>query len=268
MALRIDDEYGADWREALPRLAGRVVAVREVVSADAATLFDQLTDSRVTQHIAPPPPSVSAFEAFIEWTHQQRRAGRSVCFGIVPHGLQRAVGIIQIRSFEPSFSVAEWGFALGASFWSTGVFPEAASLVARFAFAQLGCYRLEGRVVSQNGRGNSALEKIGGSAEAILSRAFKRNEHYDEQLLWSLIAGEWHAPAPTHRQRFLEATTKTKITRAVADVTERLRVARPENTPRQPTQFPYFVTAHSLRSICPLCGGRLMGAPECPRCRR
>ena len=54
--------------------------------------------------------------------------------------------------------------------WATGVFQEAATLVATFAFHELKVHRLEARAVSQNGRGHGALQKLGAIAEAVLAK--------------------------------------------------------------------------------------------------
>src|SRR4051794_7950665 len=106
----------ARWTSEIPLLTGALVHVREVCAADAPVLAELLTDPIVTQHVSPPPRNTGAFELFIEWSRQQRAKGEGVCFGIVPHGLTAAVGIIQLRALEPGFMVAEWGFALGAAF--------------------------------------------------------------------------------------------------------------------------------------------------------
>src|SRR5205085_2872216 len=131
------DALGPSWCAHVPRLSGEMVDVREVVESDADTLFELLSDPRVTEHLSAPPPSASAFAGFIRWAHRERAAGNGVCFGIVPHGINDAVGIIQIRAIGLSCVTSEWGFALGASFWSTGVFVEAANLVAEFAFTTM-----------------------------------------------------------------------------------------------------------------------------------
>ena len=110
------------WRRSLPVLRGTVVTVRELIAADATALSELLADPLVTAHINPPPSSASLFQGFINWARREREEGRGVCFGIVPNGLERAVGIIQVRALHPRFETAEWGFALGAAFWSTGVF--------------------------------------------------------------------------------------------------------------------------------------------------
>jgi RimJ/RimL family protein N-acetyltransferase len=150
-----------------------------------------LSSDEVARFISPPPTSIECFRRFITWTQQERAEGRYVCFGIVPHGTEHAVGLFQMRRLEPSFRTAEWGFILAAPFWSNGMFVESANLVATFAFRIVNVHRLEARASEQNGRGNRALEKIGAVPEAILRRSFCRNGRYHEQFLWTLIADEW-----------------------------------------------------------------------------
>src|SRR2546430_8983109 len=116
----------APWRNEVPVLSGALVRVREVACEDAPALFALLSDPAVSAHMASPPPSMLAFAGFIRWARQQRQRGESVCFGIVPDGLESAVGIVQVRALEPSFFTAEWGFAIGESFWGTGAFIDAA----------------------------------------------------------------------------------------------------------------------------------------------
>jgi ribosomal-protein-alanine N-acetyltransferase len=239
-----DDRKFSDWRRGLPQLTGELVSLREVAIADAPALCELLTDPLVTAHISPPPPSVSAFEGFIIWAHRERTLGTSVCFAVVPHGLDQAVGIIQIRTLDPTFVVAEWGFAVGAAFWGTGVFPEAATLAADFAFDVLRVYRLEARVTASNGRGNGAVQKVGGCAEAVLARAFKRQSGFDEQLLWSLLADERQSTRAAIRERFAADSARRSIHEAIAAVTERLRLSQRSADDPLPTLHPFFVTDH------------------------
>ena len=53
---------------------------------------------------------------FINWTIRQRQSGQFACFAVVPHGLDSPIGIFQIRSLEPTFGTAEWGFALASEY--------------------------------------------------------------------------------------------------------------------------------------------------------
>ena len=103
--------------------------------SDAQSLFLALSTEEVSRFISPPPTSVQGFERFIAWTHQQRAAGHHVCFGVVPRGLDAAVGLFQVRSLEGDFGVSEWGFALASEHWGSGAFVDGAQLRDR---AQLG----------------------------------------------------------------------------------------------------------------------------------
>lgn len=176
-----------DWRHSLPVLEGRSITLRELRRSDAVTLFSMLATEEVARFISPPPSTIDGFERFIEWTHREREAGNYVCFGIVPDGMDAAIGIIQVRKTDLDFSTAEWGFALGSPFWGSGLFTEGAELVLDFVFDVIGVHRLEARAAVRNGRGNGALRKIGAVQEGILRRSLLRNGEYLDQVLWAII---------------------------------------------------------------------------------
>lgn len=182
----------SDWRQALPVLSGEKVILRELRLSDAPSLLSMLSTEEVARFISPPPSTVEGFERFIAWTHRERAAGCYACFAVVPHGMDTAIGIFQVRQLEPGFSTAEWGFAIGSPFWGTGVFADGAKLVVNFAFDTLRTHRLEARAAVQNGRGNGALRKVGAIQEGILRRSFLRNGDYLDQILWTILDEDWN----------------------------------------------------------------------------
>jgi ribosomal-protein-alanine N-acetyltransferase len=181
----------SDWRTQLPVLHGHAVHLRELRASDAASLFALLTTAEVSRFISPPPPTVEGFVRFIEWTRQRRAEGKHVCFAIVPDGCDTAVGLIQFHATADDFSVAEWGFALGSAWWGKGLFMESAKLVLEFAFDHVGVRRLEARAVTENGRGNGALRKLGAVREAELRLSFARGRRRHNQYLWSILEQDW-----------------------------------------------------------------------------
>ena len=193
-----------DWRSGLPVLAGSNFTLRELRTDDAASLLAMLTTEEVARFISPPPTTVEGFERFIAWTHRGRLNGDFICFGIVPQGMDSAIGLFQLRSLEPGFGSCEWGFAMGSSFWGTGVFAEGARLVVNYAVDVVGAQRLEARAAVANGRGNGALRKIGAVQEGLLRRSFLRNGQHHDQVLWGILADDWRLqrlaqePAVTH----------------------------------------------------------------------
>lgn len=182
-----------DWKTGLPVLTGSRLTLRELRVSDAPSLFAMLTTEEVSRFISPPPTTVEGFERFITWANRERAAGNYACFAIVPHGMDTAVGLFQVRQLEPGWGTAEWGFAMGSAFWGTGLFVEGARLVLEFAFETIGVHRLEARAATQNGRGNGALRKLGAVCEGVLRRSFLRDGRYLDQALWAILAEDWRA---------------------------------------------------------------------------
>ena len=181
----------SDWKQALPVLTGSMVTLRELRISDAMSLLAMLSTEEVARFISPPPTTVEGFERFIAWTHRERAAGNYACFAVVPHGMDTAIGIFQVRQLEPGFGTAEWGFAVGSAFWGTGVFMDGARMVIDFAFDTIHTHRLEARAAILNGRGNGALRKIGAMQEGILRKSFLRNGEYLDQALWTILDEDW-----------------------------------------------------------------------------
>ena len=184
-----------DWRDSLPVLNGTNITLREMRTSDAPSLFALLTTEEVSRFISPPPSTVEGFERFITWASRQRAAGSYVCFAVTLDESDTAVGIFQLRSTEPGFATAEWGFALGSPYWGTGIFEKGAALVMEFAFETVGVHRLEARAAVRNGRGNGALRKIGAVQEGILRKSFLRDGEYLDQMLWTVLDEDWRAKA-------------------------------------------------------------------------
>lgn len=183
----------SDWKQALPVLTGSKVTLRELRLSDAASLLAMLSTEEVARFISPPPTTIEGFERFIAWTHRERTAGNYACFAVVPHGMDTAIGIFQVRQLEPGFGTAEWGFAIGSGFWGTGMFMDGARLVIDFAFDVIRTHRLEARAAILNGRGNGALRKLGAIQEGILRKSFLRNGEYLDQALWTILDEDWTA---------------------------------------------------------------------------
>jgi RimJ/RimL family protein N-acetyltransferase len=191
----------AAWRQGLPTCQDASVALREVQPADAPSLLAHLATAEVSRFISPPPTTIADFDRFIRWSLRDREAGRSVCFAAVPTGATRAVGLFQLRSLDASFANAEWGFAIGSAYWGTGLFVAGATQVLDFAFEAVGVVRLEARAVVVNGRGNGALRKIGAVQEGILRRSFVRRGQNFDQVMWSMLAEDWHRRLSLQRKR-------------------------------------------------------------------
>jgi ribosomal-protein-alanine N-acetyltransferase len=200
------------WTDRLPRLRGDLTTLREVAASDVYPLFTLFSDPVVTAYMAPPPPTLAKFAGFVAWSHRERERGHGLCFGIVPDGMTAAVGILQVRSLDSMVSSAEWGFVLGAHFWSTGVFFDAANVLVEFAFKTMHVDRLEARIALRNRRAHAAVQKLGARFESTLTTSSPEGIPRDPESVWSLCEHDWrnrtrapHVSADDTRQRLGKA---------------------------------------------------------------
>ena len=179
------------WREALPVLRSHCLTLRELTSNDALPLFTATASEQVNRFITPPPATPEDFARFIQWAECERRAGAFACFGIVPRGFDKPVGLFQIQRRSPGFDKAEWGFVIGSAMWGSGVFLDGARQVIDFAFDTIGVRRLEARAAVDNGRGNGALRKLGAVKEGTVKQTLIRHGERFDQTVWSILNSDW-----------------------------------------------------------------------------
>lgn len=181
----------AAWRNELPSLTGRVVLLREPAGQDLGPLVDLLSLGDATRFGLDEPVSDVGVQELIERFARERAAGLAFTYVITLATARTIVGLVQVRSLDPSFEAAEWECTIAPSSRGSGLFLEAARLVGSFAFGGLGTHRLEARVLLENGRANGALRKLGAVQEGVLRRSVRRAGEYFDQVLWSLLKEDW-----------------------------------------------------------------------------
>ena len=224
------------WTERVPTLRGDLTTLREVAASDVYTLFTLLSDPAVTAYMAPPPPTLAKFAGFVVWSHQEREQGHGLCLGIVPDGMTAAVGILQVRSMDPTLSSAEWGFVLSTHFWSTGVFFDAANVLADFAFTTMRVDHLEARIALRNRRAHVAMQKLGARFESTLAGSSPKGIPRDPESVWTLREDDWRDRARNPRGSAEDA--RQRIRTAVEAAESELR--RSEG-PKTVEPYPLFL---------------------------
>jgi ribosomal-protein-alanine N-acetyltransferase len=223
------------WTERVPPLHGDVTTLRELVPSDVYPLFTLFSDPAVTAYMAPPPPTLAKFAGFVEWSHGQRAQGRGVCFGIVPGGMTAAVGILQVRP-DPVMSDAEWGFVLSAHFWSTGVFADAANVLAEFAFTTMHVDGLEARIALRNRRAQAAVQKLGARFGSTLPASSPQGVPRDPESVWTLREHDWRNRARDPRMAAHDAARRIRTAVEAAE-----SALRRSDAPETVEPYPLFL---------------------------
>ena len=180
-----------NWKAELPVLTARLVTLREPTPQDLGALVDLLSGADATRFGSDDSVTEVAVQQLIERAARERATGHSFTYAITTGTARGPVGLIQVRRLDPAFEVGEWECTVAPAARGTGVFVEAVRLAGSFAFDTVGARRLETRVLLQNGRGNTALRKLGAVQEGILRRSIRRNGEYVDQVLWSLLKEDW-----------------------------------------------------------------------------
>jgi N-acetyltransferase len=191
MATKTTATTGHEWRQRLPVLTARTVTLREPTVMDHADVYELLSVADATRFGLEDPVTEVAVMALLERVARERAAGQSFTYLITLTGAQTVVGLMQVRQLDFGFETAECESTLAPSARGTGAFLEAARLVGSFLFGTVGTYRLECRVPVHNGRANGALRKLGAVEEGVLRRSLRRGNHYEDQVLWSLLKDDW-----------------------------------------------------------------------------
>ncbi len=190
------------WRFALPVLSGARVTLREVRPTDAWSLVTSIDREELARAVSPCPPSEEGLTRFADWAHGERAAGRLACFAMVPVGCGEPAGLLLVRQVDGSFETAAWTFVVAVAFRGTGVFQEAAAMVADFAFDALEARRLEARAPARSGRANGALRKLGAVQEGALRKSLRVGTEFVDQNLWALVRDDWRC----YRENETDAT--------------------------------------------------------------
>jgi RimJ/RimL family protein N-acetyltransferase len=188
-----------DWSKALPTLMGPTVTLREIDSQDGAALLQAIDPAEIEVCIEPPPTTIEMFQQYIAWARRQRARGRGVSFSIFANGRPDPIGMLQLRSRDQRFAVAESGIFLAPAARGTGACTEVLSLAVPFLFDTIGAHRLESRTSATNDTAIGSLRRLGAIKEACLRQSFRKDGEYLDDELWTLIARDWRARSQDFR---------------------------------------------------------------------
>jgi len=175
------------------KLHGPTLTLRYALPEDAPALFELASDREVTRFFSwGPYVRLEEPIAYIVGLTDRRERGEQLDLLIV-HRSDGPIGVVGLSELSRRDRRAVIGTWLGRRWWGTGANTEVKALVAHLAFAHLGMERLGAYADVENGRSQTALERVGFVHEGLLRRFHRHGARAHDVHVYGLLRDEWAA---------------------------------------------------------------------------
>jgi RimJ/RimL family protein N-acetyltransferase len=150
-------------------LTGARVTLRELTADDASQLLAIMTDPRVFDTVHDDRlPTLQEMRQFRQVRHDAARQPQRAAYELGVQVGDELVGMCGLGDVRAHSGTAELAYMLAATAWGKGYATEAAGLLVRFGFTELGLYRIWATTAPDNLASQRVLQKVGMSLEGRL----------------------------------------------------------------------------------------------------
>jgi ribosomal-protein-alanine N-acetyltransferase len=172
---------------------GREVLLRYARPEDAEPLFRMASDVEMTRFFSWGPYSSQGQAAdYIASLARKRAEGERLEF-VIEHRDAGVIGVTGLSEFSLRDRRAVVGTWHGREWWGKGVNLQSKTLVLALAFAGLRLDRVTAWCSTDNGRSQTALERLGFVNEGVLRRWHVHHGDPKDVISYSMLREEWQA---------------------------------------------------------------------------
>lgn len=154
-----------------PALRTPRLQLRELLPADAPTLFALRSDPAVMQLVSRPlMTQPTEADELIALIRSNQANGTSLHWAMAMAEDPTLIGLIGFWRMQPEHHKAELGYMLAQQHWGQGLISEAIDVVVRFAFDTLRMHRVEAITAPANLASRRVLEKNGFTQEGYFKQ--------------------------------------------------------------------------------------------------
>lgn len=173
-----------------PFLIGERVYLRPLEEEDLDRCVRWINDSEITTNLLLRFPMNRKRER--EWFDSQYKDNANILLAIVLKDGDRHLGNCGLHQVDYVNRNAEFGIMIGEKEeWGKGYASEAAQLITRYGFEQLGLHRIGLEVFSCNPRAQRVYEKIGFVHEGTMRESYFRNGKLHDTIIMGMLAADW-----------------------------------------------------------------------------
>jgi RimJ/RimL family protein N-acetyltransferase len=127
-----------------------------------------------------------------DWLEEQYKSDTQINLAIVVKDADRHIGNCGFNTIDYVNRNAVFGILIGEKeAWGHGYGPEAARLLLKYGFEELGLHRIGLEVYAHNARAIRAYEKAGFVREGVLRESYFRSDSFHDTILMSVLESEW-----------------------------------------------------------------------------
>ncbi len=170
--------------------------LREITLDDAGFWLRNFSDPDVVEFTAfEPPPDLEAARREIErFCTRPLIEGSGIRWGIEPLGTTGLVGTLGYHAWvQGRDRHARMGYDLLLEHRGKGLMTEAMGVVLAYGFKTMVLNRVEVLVDPRNAASIRLVERLGFQRDAFLRQSTRFRDHYQDDVVFSLLAREWWA---------------------------------------------------------------------------
>jgi RimJ/RimL family protein N-acetyltransferase len=122
--------------------------------------------------------------------------GDGLVLAVVPREVARVVGQVSLQWFDREHRQGEIGFVFNPDYQGRGLAAEAALVMLRLGFDDLGLHRIAGRCDARNLASARLMERLGMRLEAHLVENEVVKGEWTDELVYAMLEQEWWAGQP------------------------------------------------------------------------
>jgi len=172
---------------------GSDLRLRYARADDVPALFRMASDAEVTRYFSwGPYREQSEAASYVASLPPKRAQGERLEF-VIEHREHGVIGVTGLSEFSTRDRRAVVGTWHGREWWGTGANRGSKALVLALAFEGCGLQRVTAWCGTDNGRSQTALERLGFVHEGVLRRWHFHQGEPRDVISYSMLPGEWRA---------------------------------------------------------------------------
>jgi [ribosomal protein S5]-alanine N-acetyltransferase len=169
-------------------LTGSRVGIRRSLLSDGDEFIALVQSSQdLHQPWIDAPSTLERYDEYIKSRHETMNDGFLIC----DKSSGQIVGVVNLNCIVRGlFQSAYLGYYVGAAFANRGYMTEGITLVARYAFTQMGLHRLEANIEPGNIASIALARKCGFRKEGFSPRYLRIAGQWQDHERWALLADD------------------------------------------------------------------------------